>query len=73
MDRILIFSRKVHHVGRSRDTRDNGADLAAGTGPVSRHAQDDALGAARHLGPVRGMPVWLKVVTTVLSLAIVGG
>ena len=31
------------------------------------------MGAARHLGPVRGMPVWLKVVTALLSVAIVGG
>lgn len=53
--------------------RDNGADLAAGAGPVSRHAQDVAVGAARHLGALRGMPVWLKVVTAVLSLAIVAG
>ncbi|TLM86717.1 LytR family transcriptional regulator [Pseudarthrobacter sp. NamE2] len=53
--------------------RDNGADLPAGTGPVSPHAHDGAVGAARHLGPLRGMPVWLKVVTAVVSVAIIGG
>ncbi|MET3771982.1 LCP family protein required for cell wall assembly [Arthrobacter nitrophenolicus] len=47
--------------------------MPAGTGPVSRHAHDSALGTARHLGPFRGMPVWLKIVTGVLSLAIIGG
>jgi LCP family protein required for cell wall assembly len=59
-------------VGRSRDERENGADMSAG-GPVSRHAEDGTLGAARHLGPLRGMPSWLKVVTGVLALAMVGG
>lgn len=46
--------------------------MSAG-GPVSRHAEDGGLGAARHLGPLRGMPVWLKVVTAVVSLAMLGG
>lgn len=40
---------------------------------MSRHADEGTAGAARHLGSLRGMPVWLKVVTAVLSLAIVGG
>lgn len=59
-------------MGRSRDESDYG-DLSAGRGPVSRHGNQGPVGAARHLGPVRGMPVWLKVITTVLALALVGG
>ncbi|MDQ0923494.1 LCP family protein required for cell wall assembly [Pseudarthrobacter sp. W1I19] len=51
--------------------RDNGADVSAG-GPRSRHAEDGTVGAARHLGPERGMPVWLKIVTGILSLAMIG-
>ena len=46
--------------------------MSAG-GPVSRHAAGGTLGAARHLGTLRAMPVWLKVVTAVLSLAMVAG
>jgi LCP family protein required for cell wall assembly len=46
--------------------------MSAG-GPVSRHAADGTLGAARHLGTLRGMPLWLKIVTGVLSLAMVAG
>ena len=46
--------------------------MSAG-GPVSRHATGGTLGAARHLGTLRAMPVWLKVVTAVLSLAMVAG
>ncbi|OAE03580.1 transcriptional regulator [Arthrobacter sp. OY3WO11] len=45
--------------------------MSAG-GPVSRHA-DGTPGAARHLGALRGMPTWLKIVTGVLSLAMVAG
>ena len=39
---------------------------------MSRHADDGTVGAARHLGPVRGMPLWLKITTGVLSVALVG-
>ncbi len=46
--------------------------MSAG-GPVSRHATDGTPGAARHLGALRGMPMWLKIVTGVLSLAMVAG
>ena len=45
--------------------------MSAG-GPRSRHAEDGTVGAARHLGRDRGMPLWLKVVTGVLSLAMIG-
>jgi LCP family protein required for cell wall assembly len=41
--------------------------------PVSGHAADGTPGAARHLGALRGMPMWLKIVTGVLSLAMVAG
>ncbi|UKA64998.1 LCP family protein [Arthrobacter sp. FW306-05-C] len=57
---------------RGRDGRDNEADLSAGPGPVSRHANGGAVGAARHLGPLRGMPLWLKTVTGVVALVLVG-
>ena len=59
-------------MGRGRDKRENGADVSAGE-PVSGHTEDGTLGAARHLGTLRGMPVWLKIVTAVLSLVILGG
>jgi LCP family protein required for cell wall assembly len=58
-------------VGPGRDERDNGADLSAGPGPVSRHANGGAVGAARHLGPLRGMPLWLKAVTGVVAVVLV--
>ena len=58
---------------RGRDKREYGADLSAGSGPVSRHAEDAAVGAARHLGPERGMPVWLKVATALVTVVVVGG
>lgn len=58
---------------RGRDEREYGADLSAGSGPVSRHAEDAALGAARHLGPQRRMPVWLKVATALVTVVVVGG
>ncbi|MDQ0869323.1 LCP family protein required for cell wall assembly [Arthrobacter sp. V1I9] len=58
-------------MGRGRDKRENGADVSAG-GPVSRHAEDGTVGAARHLGPLRRMPLWLKITTGVLSVALVG-
>jgi LCP family protein required for cell wall assembly len=51
--------------------RENGADVSAG-GPRSRHADNGTVGAARHLGPERGMPLWLKIVTGILSLAMIG-
>lgn len=58
---------------RGRDKREYGADLSAGSGAVSRHAEDAAVGAARHLGPERGMPVWLKVATALVTVVVVGG
>ncbi|MFP5313435.1 MAG: LCP family protein, partial [Actinomycetes bacterium] len=58
-------------MGRGRDERDNGAELSAGPGPVSRHADGRAIGAARHLGPLRRMPVWLKAITGVVALVLV--
>ncbi|MDQ0672898.1 LCP family protein required for cell wall assembly [Pseudarthrobacter siccitolerans] len=45
--------------------------MSAG-GPRSRHAENGTVGAARHLGPERGMPLWLKIVTGILSLAMIG-
>lgn len=45
--------------------------MSAG-GPTSRHAEDGTVGAARHLGRDRAMPLWLKIVTGVLSLAMIG-
>lgn len=60
-------------MGRGRDQRDKEADLSAGPGPVSRHADGGAVGAARHLGPLRGMPLWLKAVTGVVALVLVAG
>ncbi|WP_377020430.1 LCP family protein [Arthrobacter sp. GCM10020060] len=60
-------------MGRGRDTRDNEADVPAGPGPVSRHASGTGLGAARHLGPFRGMPVWLKATTAVVAVVLVAG
>lgn len=60
-------------MGRGRDKRDNGADLSAGPGPVSRHANGGSVGAARHLGTLRGMPIWLKAVTGVMALVLVAG
>ncbi|KQR01834.1 transcriptional regulator [Arthrobacter sp. Leaf141] len=62
-------------MGRGRDKQDNGADSAAGAGPVSRHSDASAAGAgtARHLGPIRRMPIWLKAVTAVLAVVLVGG
>lgn len=59
-------------MGLGRDKRDDGAEVSTG-GPVSRHAGDATLGAARHLGSLRGMPVWLKVVTAIVSVAMIGG
>ena len=59
-------------MGLGRDKRDDGAEVSTG-GPASRHAEDGTLGAARHLGSLRGMPVWLKVVTAVVSVAMIGG
>jgi LCP family protein required for cell wall assembly len=38
---------------------------------VSRHADEGTDGAARHLGSVRGMPLWLKIITGVLSVALI--
>ena len=58
---------------RGRDEREYGADLSAGSGPVSRHAKDAGVGAARHLGSQRRMPVWLKVATAVVTVVVVGG
>jgi LCP family protein required for cell wall assembly len=69
MDRIQNVE-EGSNVGRGRAKRENGADVSA-AGPVSRHAENGTVGAARHLGPVRGMPLWLKIVTAVLSVAIV--
>ena len=60
-------------MGRGGDKREKGVDVPAGHGPAGRHAQDGVVGAARHLGPVRGMSPWLKVLTAVVSLAILGG
>ncbi|TLM73491.1 LytR family transcriptional regulator [Pseudarthrobacter sp. NamB4] len=60
-------------MGLGRDRRDNGSAVPNGRGPVSRHAGDGAVGAARHLGPLRGKPVWLKAVTAFLALVLVGG
>ena len=59
-------------MGLGRDKRDDGAEVSTG-GPASRHAEDGTLGAARHLGSLRGMPVWLKVVTAVVSVPMNGG
>ena len=59
-------------MGLGRDKRDDGAEVSTG-GPASRHAEDGTLGAARHLGSLHGMPVWLKVVTAVVSVAMIGG
>ncbi|VXB42159.1 LCP family protein [Arthrobacter sp. 8AJ] len=58
-------------MGRGRDNRDNEADLSAGPGPASRHADSHDVGAARHLGPLRSMPLWLKAVTGVVALVLV--
>ncbi|MEV7997783.1 LCP family protein [Pseudarthrobacter oxydans] len=59
-------------MGLGREKRDDGAEVSSG-GPVSRHAEGGTLGAARHLGHLRGMPVWLKAVTAVVSVAMIGG
>lgn len=59
-------------MGLGRDKRDDGAEVSTG-GPASRHAEEGTLGAARHLGSLHGMPVWLKVVTAVVSVAMIGG
>jgi LCP family protein required for cell wall assembly len=60
-------------VVRGRDEREYGADPSAGSGPVSRHAEDAAVGAARHLGSQRRMPVWVKVATALVTVVVVGG
>ncbi|MEV7637306.1 LCP family protein [Pseudarthrobacter enclensis] len=60
-------------MARGRDKNEFGADAPPGSGPVSRHANQAGLGAARHLGPIRGMPGWLKVVTAVVAVVLVGG
>jgi LCP family protein required for cell wall assembly len=60
-------------MGRTRDNREYGADSAAGNGPVSRHADDTAVGVARHLGSHRRMPGWLKVTAALLAVLVVGG
>lgn len=60
-------------MGLSRDNREYGADASAGAGPVSRHSAASAVGVARHFGGQRRMPVWLKVTTAVLTLALLGG
>ena len=60
-------------MARGRDKNEFGADAPPGSGPVSRHADQAGLGAARHLGPIRGMPGWLKVVTAVVAVVLVGG
>ncbi len=38
---------------------------------MSRHADEGTVGAARHLGSVRRMPLWLKITTGVLSVALI--
>jgi LCP family protein required for cell wall assembly len=60
-------------MARGRDKREYGADPSAGNGPVSRHADDTAVGVARHLGSERRMPAWLKVTAAVLTVLVVGG
>jgi len=58
-------------VVRRRDNRAQGPGTPRSE-PAARHAEDARLGAARHLN-VRNMPLWLKVTTAVVSVALLGG
>lgn len=60
-------------MARGRGKNEFGAEPPPGSGPVSRHADQAGLGAARHFGPIRGMPVWLKIITAIVAVALVGG
>ncbi|GAP55947.1 cell envelope-related transcriptional attenuator [Arthrobacter sp. Hiyo6] len=41
-------------------------------GSAARHTDNTPLGAARHLGPLRSMPAWLKVITAAVAILLVG-
>ncbi|CAM3058612.1 Biofilm regulatory protein A precursor [Arthrobacter ulcerisalmonis] len=59
-------------MGRGRDQQDTGG--AGSAAPVTGNRRSDGVpaGAARHLRPERRLPLWLKVVTTVLAVVVVG-
>ncbi|MFJ6078223.1 LCP family protein [Pseudarthrobacter sp. NPDC092419] len=59
-------------MGRGRDKRQNATGAAAGPAPVSRHSGTGPAGAARHMGRPHGMPLWLKIVTGILTVALAG-
>lgn len=56
---------------RRRDDPADGTGVP-GSDAAARHSDKSALGAARHLGAVRGKPGWFKVTAAVVSILLVG-
>ncbi|GGJ25966.1 LCP family protein [Paenarthrobacter histidinolovorans] len=55
---------------RRRDARPEGTGTA---GPVAARHGADADGTPRHMNERKGLPLWLKIVTSVVSVALVAG
>ncbi|UKA51923.1 LCP family protein [Arthrobacter sp. FW305-123] len=55
---------------RRRDARPQGTGTA---GPAGARHGEDADGTPRHMKAPKGLPLWLKIVTGVVSLALVAG
>jgi LCP family protein required for cell wall assembly len=55
---------------RRRDARPQGTGTA---GPVAGRHGEDADGTPRHMKDRKGLPLWLKIVTGVVSVALVAG
>ncbi|WP_311212914.1 MULTISPECIES: LCP family protein [unclassified Arthrobacter] len=55
---------------RRRDARPQGTGTA---GPVAGRHGEDADGTPRHMKARKGLPLWLKIVTGVVSVALVAG
>ncbi|MFE4195102.1 LCP family protein [Paenarthrobacter sp. NPDC056912] len=55
---------------RRRDARPQGTGTA---GPVAGRHGEDAEGTPRHMKVPKGLPLWLKIVTGVVSVALVAG
>ncbi|MFF1383262.1 LCP family protein [Arthrobacter sp. NPDC058288] len=56
---------------RRRDTPGQGIGSPA-SDAAARHSDTKDMGPARHLGAMRGKPVWFKVTTAVVALVLVG-
>lgn len=55
---------------RRRDARPQGTGTA---GPAGARHGEDADGTPRHMRVPKGLPLWLKIVTGVVSVALVAG